>query len=252
MRKYSHFSKKAGELSNLSYRKRPNVEDMKAAVYHPTLNPNPVPISIYRRDGSLRGRAILLERVRSNYIEDDLPYILQEKKNDYQEPTCIVWSFQRWKIKWAEHPRLEDKTDAVEVHYFLKMTSRLFSDTLVPAEELMPELKEELCDIDDPVLFVDLEQLPLTVETMLWLDYLCKELGFRLVVPQKNHDLVKADHHVANLVDDYLPPGENMEKQAHDYAELKEIDNYAILNKEECKNGITEELKDKILNKVIN
>ena len=85
-------------------------------------------VDIFDGEGTLKGRARLLQRKPSHYQNDHLPYIRYEKKNDTQQPTCFFWASERWLIEWVEHNyyRVGDKSCTM-VHYFHSMGTDLDS-----------------------------------------------------------------------------------------------------------------------------
>lgn len=79
-------------------------------------------IDILDGEGNRKGRAKLIRRNPSKYRTDNLPYVRHED-SDTDDSKCRIWSFERWLVEWVYHDRLQGKTDAVEVHYFIKVTS---------------------------------------------------------------------------------------------------------------------------------
>lgn len=81
-------------------------------------------IKIYDRAGQLQGRAKLLYRKPSKFVQDNLPYARHEKGNQVQNPTIWIWSYERWIVEWIEHGyyRPGDR-NSTEVNYFVKIAT---------------------------------------------------------------------------------------------------------------------------------
>lgn len=85
-------------------------------------------IPIVSREGVTKGKAKLIERRPSRYIQDGLPYIRHESPNGSPEEgrneTLYIWSYERWVVEWVEHPyhRPGDRT-MEEVNYYVRTTT---------------------------------------------------------------------------------------------------------------------------------
>lgn len=77
------------------------------------------------------GTARLIRR-RPSYRPDNIPYVLQERQVKRGEPTCNIWSSQRWEVQWVTHPRRKaGEFEAIWVHFHVGLRKDVESEVLV-------------------------------------------------------------------------------------------------------------------------
>lgn len=95
-------------------------------------------VDIYNREGIREGKAELIRRAPSKYIADGLPYIRYDKSPDEDDSQCYIWSYERWLVRWVNHPRLRaGDRSTVEVNYFVKLARSapsLYDNEITPQD----------------------------------------------------------------------------------------------------------------------
>lgn len=78
------------------------------------------------------GTARLIAR-RPSYKADNIPYILQERDVKGGEPTCNVWSSQRWEVEWVQPPprRKAGDRETLWVHFHVGLRKDVESAPLI-------------------------------------------------------------------------------------------------------------------------
>lgn len=95
-------------------------------------------IDIFDREGIREGKAELIRRAPSKYIQDGLPYIRYDKSPEEDDSPCYIWSYERWLVEWINHPRLrKGDRSTVEVNYFVKLAKAapcMYDNEITPQE----------------------------------------------------------------------------------------------------------------------
>lgn len=223
----------------MNYLKHPDAEDIRKAT-RTSENPDPDPIPILTRSGDKRGTAVLIERKWSRYIQDDLPFVMQEKENPVNDSTCIIWSYQRWVIEWVDHPRLAGRRDATDVYYYVRMTTRQFEDNLDVSVTTPFEWYQTTTDSEvNPVLFMQIDGvLPVGAPEEDWQNYtsvvlmeaIIENVEPIVVVHPKFNPSYRDNHYLYKWIDDFTPSiAGHWSDQIQAYVDFNEIDNYVIL-----------------------
>lgn len=190
-------------------------------------------VEIYDGEGNLKGKAKLLRRKPSRFIQDDLPYIRYEKKNTTQQPTCYFWAQERWEVEWVEHNyyRPGDR-NCVMVHYFLTMT------TDYPSFVDINTIGNKGVSLDGLFIFIE-ERGVLTLngeaysqEAVKALKRVKKAFNGEIIIYDHNPLQVKERWDIAKLpfrVFDFLSTEVSFEEAIANYLETTEWTDYTIL-----------------------
>jgi len=77
----------------------------------------------YKNQKKYEGRALLLEPMDSNVTESQRSYIRKEVGSaDKQSPHAVIWTWERWKIKFIDGPNA-GWTTARKISYFVAIDS---------------------------------------------------------------------------------------------------------------------------------
>lgn len=192
-------------------------------------------VDVYDRDGTLRGRAILIKRAPSRYVQDGLGYIKHESTNSTQEPTLRVWSYERWLIEWVKHNyyRTGDKT-CTEIHYFVCVTTDYpsFVDINSTGNKGLSGTDGLYIFLEESgVLSIDGENY--TAEALRALKRVKKGFNGEIVVyghsPHKtkgNWDINKVPYRIF----DFLSNDMTFAEAIQDYLDRNEVEDYVILS----------------------
>jgi hypothetical protein len=83
-------------------------------------------VDIYNREGLKQGRAELIRRQPSKFVQDNMHYVrhgrdTKEDRELDEDVKVHTWSYERWLVSWVQHPRLRHgDRSTVEVNYFVK------------------------------------------------------------------------------------------------------------------------------------
>lgn len=190
-------------------------------------------VDIYDGEGVLKGRAKLIKRQPSRYVQDDLPYIRYEKKNNTQQPTCYFWAAERWLLEWVEHSyyRPGDRSCTM-VHYFLTM------QTDYPSFVDINNIGNKGVSIDGLYIFIEergvlsLDGETYEPEAIKALKRVKKAFNGEIVLYEHNQLQAKERWDLAKIpfrIFDFLDTEMAFEESIADYLDKNEWSDYTIL-----------------------